>query len=135
MGTQAPSGTYVPDVIYCNVGRRHAGMNIYHEHETVADLGGGLIATLPPEGDFYNEVTGPLLNKYMMRNPNVSAENQHRLLPRAGRPRLLRAWRACSRLPGIHGGGSPVMEEIAILGGYDLEAKKKLVKRLAGISD
>ena len=41
-GTQAPSGTYVPDVIYCNVGRRHAGVNIYHEHETVADIGGGL---------------------------------------------------------------------------------------------
>jgi len=28
-----------------------------------------------------------------------------------------------------------MMEEIAILGGYDLEAKKRLVKRLAGISD
>jgi len=133
-GTQAPSGTYVPDVIYCNVGRRHAGLNIYHEHETVADIGGGLIATLPPEGDFYNEVTGPLLNKYMMRNPNVSAENQHRLFRALG-DLVCSGLAGVQQIAGIHGGGSPVMEEIAILGGYDLEAKKKLVKRLAGISD
>ncbi len=27
----SPSGTYVPDPVYCNVGRRHAGLSIYHE--------------------------------------------------------------------------------------------------------
>jgi len=133
-GQKAPSGTYVPDVIYCNVGRRHAGLNIYHEHETVADVGGGLIATLPTEGDFYNEVTGPLLSKYIMRNPNVSAENQHRLFRTLG-DMVCSSMSGISQIAGIHGGGSPVMEEIAILGSYDIEAKKALVKYLAGIKD
>ena len=41
------SGTYVPDVVFCNVGRRHAGMNYYHEMETLCDIAGGLVGTLP----------------------------------------------------------------------------------------
>ncbi len=133
-GKQAPSGTYVPDVIYANVGRRHAGLHIYHEHETVADVGGGLIATLPTEGDFYNEVTGPLLNKYIMRNPKISAEDQHRLFRLMG-DLVCSGLGSVQQIAGIHGGGSPVMEEIAILGAYDMEAKKALVKYLAGIKD
>jgi aromatic ring hydroxylase len=35
----------------------------------------------------------------------------------------------------IHGGGSPIMEKIAITGQYDIEARKRMVKRLAGIKD
>jgi aromatic ring hydroxylase len=131
-GQKAPSGTYIPDVVYCNVGRRHAGVNIYHEHEILSDIGGGLIATLPPEGDFYNEVTGPLLNKYMMRNPNISAEDQHRLFRLLG-DMICSAMGGVAQIAGLHGGGSPVMEEIAMLGNYDLEAKKNLVKHLGGI--
>lgn len=33
-----------------------------------------------------------------------------------------------------HGGGSPVMEQIAITTQYDIEARKKLVKFIAGMS-
>ncbi len=29
------SGTYIPDTVYCNVGRRHAGINFYHEIDTL----------------------------------------------------------------------------------------------------
>lgn len=131
-GKRSPSGTYVPDVVYANVGRRHAGVNIYHEHEILADIAGGLVATLPPEGDFYDEVTGPLLKKYMMRNPTVSAEDQHRCFRMIG-DLICSGMGGVSQIAGLHGGGSPVMEEIAILGTYDLEAKKKLAKHLAGI--
>ena len=131
-GKRQDSGTYTPDVVYCNVGRRHAGMNIYHEYETVADLAGGLPATLPPEGDFYHEQIGPLLEKYMMRNPKISAENQHRLF-RALSDAISSGHSALNQIAGIHGGGSPVMEEIAILGNYDLKAKKDIAKYLAGI--
>jgi 4-hydroxyphenylacetate 3-monooxygenase/4-hydroxybutyryl-CoA dehydratase/vinylacetyl-CoA-Delta-isomerase len=35
----------------------------------------------------------------------------------------------------VHGGGSPVMETIAILSNYNFEERKKVVKRLAGIKD
>jgi aromatic ring hydroxylase len=36
---------------------------------------------------------------------------------------------------GYHGGGSPVMEEIAITSQYDIEARKDMVKAIAGIDD
>jgi len=51
---QAASGTYVPDFVFTNVARYHAGINLYHEYEMLAELAGGLPATLPPEEDFYN---------------------------------------------------------------------------------
>jgi aromatic ring hydroxylase len=47
----------------------------------------------------------------------------------------------CSATGGIHlfgsyhGGGSPVMEEIAITTQYDIEARKRMVKKIAGIDD
>jgi len=131
-GKRQDSGTYTPDVVYCNVGRKHAGMNIYHEFEIVADLAGGLPATLPPEGDFYHEQIGPLLEKYMMRNPKISAEDQHRCF-RALSDVICSAQSGLVQIAGLHGGGSPVMEDIAILGNYDLKAKKDIAKYLAGI--
>lgn len=33
-----------------------------------------------------------------------------------------------------HGGGSPIMERIAITTQYDIGARKKMVKRLAGLT-
>ena len=33
-----------------------------------------------------------------------------------------------------HGGGSPIMEQIAITTQYDIEARKNLVKYIAGMS-
>jgi 4-hydroxyphenylacetate 3-monooxygenase/4-hydroxybutyryl-CoA dehydratase/vinylacetyl-CoA-Delta-isomerase len=131
-GQQATSGTYVPEVIYSNVGRRHAGENIYHEFEVVADLAGGLSATLPLEGDFISEETGPLLAKYMMRNPAISAEDQHRCF-RLISDVICSSMAGVTQIAGLHGGGSPVMETIAVLSNYDLEAKKRIAKDLAGI--
>jgi 4-hydroxybutyryl-CoA dehydratase / vinylacetyl-CoA-Delta-isomerase len=46
----------------------------------------------------------------------------------------------CSATGGImnmgnfHGGGSPIMEQIAITSQYDIEDRKQLVRRIAGMS-
>jgi len=34
-----------------------------------------------------------------------------------------------------HGGGSPIMEAIAITTQYDIESRKKMVKKIAGIPE
>jgi hypothetical protein len=39
------------------------------------------------------------------------------------------------QIAGVHGGGSPIMESIALLGNYDLSKRKKLAKHIAGIKD
>ncbi len=38
-----------------------AGEAIYDEYEALAAIAYGLVATLPPEDDFYDEKTGPYL--------------------------------------------------------------------------
>lgn len=131
---RAASGTFVPDIVFTNVARYHAGVNVYHEYEILADLAGGLPATLPPEGDFYNPVTKGFLEKYIMRNPAVSAENQHRCF-RLLSDMLCSAHTGVMQVAGVHGGGSPIMEKIAIMAQYDIGAKKKIARYLAGIED
>lgn len=126
------SGTYIPNTVYCNVGRRQAGINTYHDAEILADVAGGLAATLPYEEDFYHPKVGPLLNKYIMRKSDVPAENIHRCY-RAISDAICSSLAGVMQIAGVHGGGSPVMEEIAILKQYDVKYRKEVAKYLAGI--
>ena len=127
-------GSYIPNSIYANVGRALSGEAVFREAEILCDVSGGVPATFPYEGDFVNPETRDLLNKYIMRNPEIPAEDAAQL------------WRfvgdmVCSATGGVHlfgayhGGGSPVMESIAITTQYDIDSRKKLVKKLAGIPE
>jgi len=64
----------------------------------------------------------------------TSPENQHLLWRHVGDI-------PCSSIGGvmavasIHGGGSPIMEKIAITSQYDIKARKRMVRHLAGIKD
>lgn len=126
-------GSYIPHSIYCNVGRCLSGEAVFREAEIICDIAGGVIATFPHEKDFKNPETGEQLLKYTKRNPKMSVEDQANF------------WRFlgdvfCSATGGImnignyHGGGSPIMEQIAITTQYDIESRKKLVKYHAGMS-
>ena len=129
---RANSGTYIPDSNYCNAGRMLAGEAIYGEYEALAAIAGGLAATLPPEEDFYNEKTGPYLCKYIMRDPNIPAEHQHRAF-RLFQDMMTSAWGGHKLLDALHGGGSPVIEKVAIYRDHNIEHSKNIAKKLAGI--
>jgi aromatic ring hydroxylase len=127
-------GSYIPNSIYCNVGRCLSGENVFREAEIICDLSGGIPATFPHEKDFVNPELKEHLYKYITRNPKISPENAAQF------------WRYvgdlyCSATGGVHlfgsyhGGGSPVMENIAITTQYDIESRKEMVKRIAGIND
>lgn len=127
-------GSYIPHSIYANVGRNLTGEAVFREAEILCDVSGGVPATFPYEGDFVNPETKDLLNKYIMRNPEIPPEDAAQL------------WRyvgdiICSATGGVHlfgsyhGGGSPIMESIAITTQYDIEARKKMVRRIAGIPE
>jgi 4-hydroxyphenylacetate 3-monooxygenase/4-hydroxybutyryl-CoA dehydratase/vinylacetyl-CoA-Delta-isomerase len=124
----------LPDAVFCNVGRKHAGKNYYHELEILADLAGGLPATLPHEADYYDEKIGPLLQKYLKRKEDVPSEDIYKLY-RALSDMLCSSIGGVSAVAGLHGGGSPQMEDVAILKQYDLELRKKIAKYLAGIEE
>ncbi|MBW2180090.1 MAG: aromatic ring hydroxylase [Deltaproteobacteria bacterium] len=127
-------GSYIPNSIYCNVGRCLTGEAVFHETEILTDISGGVPATFPYEGDFVNPETKDLLNKYLMRNPDISAENQAQFWRYVG-DMLCSATGGINNVGNYHGGGSPIMESIAITTQYDIEERKELVKGLAGIKD
>ena len=129
---RSPSGTFIPDEILTNAGRKLAGEEIYNENKILADLAGGLIATLPLESEFYAPGVGDLLHKYVMRNPKISAENIHRCF-RMIEDQMISEFGGAMIVAGLHGGGSPQMEEVAMMSRYDVEELKGIAKYLAGI--
>ena len=106
---------------------------MFHEQEILCTIAGGLPATFPYEKDFANPETEALLKKYLNRNPKMPIEDQ------------IKFWYqfidfTCSHSAGsmnygaYHGGGSPIMEQIAITTQYDINKRKDMVRRLAGMS-
>jgi aromatic ring hydroxylase len=127
-------GSYIPNSIYCNVGRCLTGENVYRESEILCDISGGIPATFPHEADFLNPDTKALLEKYTMRNPAIKTENAIKFWMYVG-DALCSATGGIHQVGSYHGGGSPVMEQIAITTQYDIESKKNMVKKIAGIKD
>jgi 4-hydroxyphenylacetate 3-monooxygenase/4-hydroxybutyryl-CoA dehydratase/vinylacetyl-CoA-Delta-isomerase len=129
---KSPSGTQIPDEILTNAGRRLAGENIYEEYKILADLSGGLIATLPFEGSFYSEEVGDLAMKYLKRNPRVKPEYIYRCF-RGIEGMVVSDLGGLMQVAGVHGGGSPQMETITMMMRYDTERLKDISKYLFGI--
>lgn len=127
-------GSCIPNSIYCNVGRCLSGESVWKEQEILCDIAGGMPATFPYEADLLNPETKGLLEKYINRNPDMKIEDQIKIwlelidysLSGAGA-----SWNYAS----FHGGGSPVMEQIAITSQYDIKSKEKIVRKLAGLSE
>jgi len=126
-------GSYIPNSIYCNVGRCLSGEAVFHEAEMLCDISGGVTATFPHEKDFLNPETRDLLLKYTKRSPTMSVEDQAQVWRYLGDV-LCSASGGIHNIGAYHGGGSPVMEQIAITTQFDIEARKKLVKYIAGLS-
>jgi 4-hydroxyphenylacetate 3-monooxygenase/4-hydroxybutyryl-CoA dehydratase/vinylacetyl-CoA-Delta-isomerase len=129
----SPSGTYIPDEILTNAGRRFAGEEIFGEYRTLIDLAGGLVATLPYEESFFSEEFGDLAQKYIMRNPEISAENIHRCFRGIENLSMSDIAAVIGLAAGLHGGGSPQMETISMMSRYDLDSLKSIAKYLFGI--
>lgn len=126
-------GSYIPHSIYCNVGRCLSGEAVYREAEILCDIAGGIPATFPHEKDFANPITGEPLLKYTKRNPKMSVEDQAQFWRYLG-DQLCSATGGIMNMGNYHGGGSPIMEQIAITTQYDIASRKKLVKYIAGMS-
>lgn len=129
---QSSAGTFIPDEVLTNAARKMAGESIYDEYKILADLAGGLCATIPLEKEFFSDETAELANKYLKRNPRISPEQIHRCF-RGIQNLVASDYGAFQQVGGIHGGGSPQMESIAMMARYDLEGLKGIAKYLFGI--
>ncbi|ADK84419.1 Vinylacetyl-CoA Delta-isomerase [Desulfarculus baarsii DSM 2075] len=126
-------GGFFPDSVYANVGRCLTGEAVFHEQELLCDIAGGVPSTFPFEQELTNEEVKPFLEKYINRQSKVSVEDQIKFWLYFGDI-------TCSNLNGsitygsFHGGGSPIMEQIAIVSQYDIKARKDIVRNLAGMT-
>jgi aromatic ring hydroxylase len=126
-------GSCIPNSLYCNVGRCLTGESVYHEQEILCDIAGGVPATFPFEQDLANDELKDLMAKYLKRTPNMSVDDQMRFWMYMG-DMTVSDLSGAMNYGSYHGGGSPIMEQIAITSQYDIQARKNLVKRLAGMN-
>jgi aromatic ring hydroxylase len=133
-GQPMTSGTYLPDLVYANVGKYYAGTNLHHEMELLQDLAGGLVVTMPSEEDYQSQELGSYLKKYLAGPAGLAVDDRVRCF------RLIEDMTASKfagllMVAGVHGGGSPEAEQLAVYRSYDLESRKQLAKRAAGIKE
>jgi len=133
-GKAMPAGNFLPDVLMANICKHNVTRYPYEIARNVQDIAGGLLVTLPGDKDFKHEVAGPLLEKYLMGKRGVTVENRRRIL------RLIECMTMGRNAVGylsesMHGAGSPQAQRVLIQRYMDLESKKGLAKRLAGIQE
>ncbi len=132
-GEKTSSGTFIPNELYANIGRRLMGENVYHEFNILTEIAGGLAVTLPFEDDFLSQETQKDLEKLMQRNPDMPYDEACRVW-RFVESMAASAMAPWNQIAGVHGGGSPIMETITLNAEIDYEAKKDIAKYLAGIN-
>ena len=125
-------GGFIPNSIYANVGRCMTGESVFHEQEILCDIAGGIPATMPFEQDLVNEEIRPFMEKYLNRNKDIPIEDQLKFWLFFS-DMTVSALGGALNFAGMHGGGSPIMEQIAITTQYDIEERKKYVRNLAGM--
>jgi aromatic ring hydroxylase len=124
---------HIPEIGHlCTVKFHLTGEAVFDEQEMLCNIAGGLPSTFPYEADLANPDLRPLLEKYLKRNPKIPIADQLKFW-------LLFAEVTCSSNTGFmtygsyHGGGSPIMEQIAITMQYDVKLREHIVNAAAGI--
>lgn len=133
-GEKTASGVFFPNEIYANVGRRLTGETIYHEYNLLTEIAGGISVTMPFCEDFEKGDHRQDLERFIVRNPTLSPETSRKIwqfVENVGASSMA-SW---YKIAGVHGGGSPIMETIALNIGYDYEDKKRVARYLAGIDE
>lgn len=127
-GQRTPSGAYLANPLLANATKLNT-TRFYNEVCRLSqDIAGGFIATLPSEKDLRNPEIGPYIEKYLAAVEGVPAECRIRM------GRLIENMTGGTALvETMHGAGSPQAMRIMILRQANLEHKKRLALRLAGI--
>jgi 4-hydroxybutyryl-CoA dehydratase/vinylacetyl-CoA-Delta-isomerase len=133
-GKATASGTYLIDPLLANVCKLNVTRFPYEIARLAQDIAGGLLVTLPSEKDLTNPETAPLLDKYLRGAAEYSTLDRCRML-RLVENLTLGPGAAAYLTESLHGAGSPQAQRIMLGRLADLEAKKSLARRLAGIGE
>jgi 4-hydroxybutyryl-CoA dehydratase/vinylacetyl-CoA-Delta-isomerase len=131
-GQATPSGTQAVNTLLSNICKQNVTRFPYEIARLSQDIAGGLLATLPSEKDLKNPETGELVRKYLKGHETTPTESRLRILRLL--ENLTMGWGATGYLvESMHGAGSPQAQRIMIQREVNIESKKRLAKRLAGI--
>jgi 4-hydroxybutyryl-CoA dehydratase / vinylacetyl-CoA-Delta-isomerase len=129
--TQTPSGVYNVDPVLSNTSKLYEGKELAEVIRMMIEIAGGMVADIPSDKDFANPEIGPLLKKYLKGPEGVTTEDRVRIF------RLIEklAFESRDIVSNIHGAGSPETHRMTVLRNSNIEEKKKLAKKLAGIKE
>jgi len=127
--TETPSGIYTVDPVLSNTSKLYEGKEMAEVIRLMIEIAGGMTTDLPSDKDFANPDIGPMLTKYLKGVDEVTTEDRVRIF------RLIEklAFESRDIVSNIHGAGSPETHRMTILRNSNMEAKKKLAQKLAGI--
>lgn len=130
-GHQTAAGNYMVNLLLANVCKLNVTRYPYEIVRLMEDIAGGIMVTAPSEADLRSEAVGHYVEKYLVGR-DTNAHDR------------LRALRLCENLAlgtaavgyrteSMHGAGSPQAQKVTIARQGNMEQKKELAKRIAGI--
>ena len=131
-GFKTEAGNYQIDMLLANVCKQNVTRFPYEIARLAEDIAGGLMVTMPSEKDYKDKVLGPYIDKYLKGVASISTENRMRIL-RLIENLTLGTAAVGYRTESMHGAGSPQAQRIMIARQSNMEQKKSLAKKIAGI--
>ena len=130
-GEKSKSGIYLVDSVLANTSKLYEGKEYHEVIRLLVEIAGGLVADMPSEKDLHNPEIGHFIEKYLKGAANIPTEDRMRMF------RLIEklAFETRDIVSNIHGGGSPEAHRMTLLRDTDLESRKEMAKRLAGIAE
>jgi len=133
-GHKTASGTYLINLLLANVCKQNVTRFPYEIARLAEDIAGGLMVTLASEKDLCHPEIGKVVEKYVKGVASVPSEQRCRIL-RLVENLTLGTAAVGYRTESMHGAGSPQAQRIMIARQGNLEHKKKLAKKIAGITE
>ena len=131
-GAPTAAGNYQIDMLLANVCKQNVTRLPYEIARLAQDVAGGLMVTMPSDADFTSPEVGDWCRKLMVGDGQYPIEHRQRML------RLVEAMTIGSVAVGyltesMHGAGSPQAQRIMISRQANMDAKKKMARRICGI--
>lgn len=133
-GRRTASGNYLIDLLLANVCKQNVTRFPYEIARLAEDIAGGLMVTMPSEKDLRHPEIGKWVEKYLRGVASAPTEDRCRIL-RLIENITLGTAAVGYRTESMHGAGSPQAQRVMISRQGNLEYKKKLAKKIAGIRD
>jgi 4-hydroxybutyryl-CoA dehydratase/vinylacetyl-CoA-Delta-isomerase len=128
MGYKTSSGAYYPDPLLANTTKHNVTRNIYEIARLAHDIAGGIIATMPFQGDLESSEVGRYVKKYLAGVQGIPVEARMKVL------RLIENMSGGTVLvESMHGAGSPQTQKVMYGRLGNIEQKKRWAKSLIGI--